>query len=52
VSKLIINICSRHDIAKILLKLALNTDQSINDNLTEESCTFLKMHIAYGVANV
>jgi len=28
--KFICKICSRHDIAEILLKLALNTNQSIN----------------------
>ena len=31
-SKLMYKICSRHDIADILLKLALNTKQSINDS--------------------
>ena len=30
---LIYKICSRHDIAEILLKLALNTNQSINQSL-------------------
>ena len=30
-------ICSRHDISSILLKLALNTDRWINQNLTEKS---------------
>ena len=32
-SKLINKTCSRHDIAEILLKLALNTNQSINQSL-------------------
>jgi hypothetical protein len=31
ISKGLVGVCSRHDIAEILLKLALNTNQSINN---------------------
>jgi hypothetical protein len=36
VSKFNNKICSRHDIAEILLKLALNTNQSINQALCDK----------------
>jgi len=33
VSKFNNKICSRHDVAELLLKLALNTNQSINQSI-------------------
>ena len=46
---LIYKMCSRHDIAEILLKLALNTNQSINQQLTIKFKTLLMIRI--GVLN-
>jgi hypothetical protein len=42
VSKFNNKMCSGHDIAEILLKLALNTNQSINQSINNETLlTFL-----------
>jgi hypothetical protein len=46
---LIYKTCSRHDIAEILLKLVLNTNQSINQSLTIKLKTLLMVCI--GVLN-
>ena len=42
-------ICSRHDIAEILLMLALNTDQSINQSINQsfDICNKNKCKLTY-----
>jgi len=41
VSKVNNRICSRHNIAEILLELALNTSQSINQSITQSFLSFI-----------